>query len=847
MARVQVGARKAMFFLTAVVQFWNKWGFQISVLASLAANLLLSLLSGTRRRRSPYGWRSLLQWVAAGILWVAYQVADVATTSAVGNLSLSGPDATTDEQQLVAFWAPFLLLHLGGPDNMTAYSLEDNKLSARTLFDMVLYIVGVSYAVYNYLYHGGHSWLLFAASAIMLVVGAARYVEKVIALWGANLDNMQEAEDSTKKTDEREQARRARSTESSVESRISRSRRGELGGDGEALLLAQDLFPVWRRALVDSSVKREPSNSNQRASEMIFSLGWESMCAVVEMELSLMYELLYTKAAVAHTWPGYLIRFASPLAAGVAASLFWLWLHDGRRRITASFLTTTYILLGAAMALDVVWLLRALGSTWTYAFLKTLPPRAPAACLHHQLLCAGRWHRFHRTIVDLDPLRRLLLGGCDAISCGHRDRRWPGTIGRYNLLRECAATTPPRVSSSCWRWLATKTGVEEARYLSELPEGVKGLTVERVLQILPLAAADDSSSSGSTPPQSSQYYSMTEITTLWGRKTLDKHMRLFRGREVPKFGKEFEEDVMAWHIATCIFLSRDNVKTVAEWSSSSPELKLVAKVAAMEAMSEYLMFLVAQRRDMLPGLVLHSLLQETRWALEYVWNGGDGREATTDPTTTPLALQGKERLATFVREMRINKPDWAESNRGWLLVSDAAGIASALSKSSGEDMLHQLPEMMDFVFKVWVDKLLYAAVRCSREHHAQQLSRGGELTTLLWIIVHHAGPFRIGEERLHRRDEKKQKEEEEEKKKKEEEKKPAPETPVPMWQPPVWDERWRPPYWEKPEPKPKEDEKPKAPPKASKEEEEAKKPKLPIPKDPLDAAEYKTPIKYVTL
>lgn len=32
---------------------------------------------------------------------------------------------------LVAFWAPFLLLHLGGPDTITAFSLEDNELSLR--------------------------------------------------------------------------------------------------------------------------------------------------------------------------------------------------------------------------------------------------------------------------------------------------------------------------------------------------------------------------------------------------------------------------------------------------------------------------------------------------------------------------------------------------------------------------------------------------------------------------------------------------------------------------------------------------------------------------------------------
>ncbi|GFZ17719.1 transmembrane protein, putative [Actinidia rufa] len=38
----------------------------------------------------------------------------------------------------MAFWAPFLLLHLGGPDTITAYSLEDNELWLRHLLGLVV-------------------------------------------------------------------------------------------------------------------------------------------------------------------------------------------------------------------------------------------------------------------------------------------------------------------------------------------------------------------------------------------------------------------------------------------------------------------------------------------------------------------------------------------------------------------------------------------------------------------------------------------------------------------------------------------------------------------------------------
>jgi len=53
--------------------------------------------------------------------------------------------------------------------------------------------------------------------------------------------------------------------------------------------------------------------------------------------------------------------------------------------------------------------------------------------------------------------------------------------------------------------------------------------------------------------------------------------------------------------------------------------------------------------------------------------------------------------------------------------------------------------MLEIIFNVWVDKLVYAAVRCSREAHAKQLSAGGDLTTVLWMLIQHAGPFCIGE------------------------------------------------------------------------------------------------------
>ncbi|CAL5010012.1 unnamed protein product [Urochloa decumbens] len=691
-----------------IVRFWNKWGLRISVLGSLVAYVVLSVLSGARRRSASGRWPSLVQWAVPLILGVAYEGAEMAATSSIGSLSLC--DASEAEQEVVAFWGPFLLLHLGRPDNMTASTLEDNAFSLRKWAEMCLQFLGVSYTIWNYSYYnrGHNSRVLFVASYIMLMVGWTRYVERAWALSQAKLA-----------------ASVVPTAAVVVDSTTSSRGSGRELDDGEALLLAQDLFPTWRRALVDSSVSPE---SAKHTGEKIFSLGWKSMCKVVEMELSLMYEVLYTKALAAHMiLPAYLVlRFVSIFGTGAATWIFWLHRNSehGRHIINESFVAITYVLLGAAFAMDVVWLVRALGSTWTYGFLKTTKKWS---WFRHKALCSGKWRQLHRAVVYLDPLWLLSLGTADPV----RYRRWSGTIGRYNLLREC--TTDPVRYRRCCRRLAAKIGLEETWYLTQLPKGVKKLLFERIRRILPTPDNHDGGA-----------YTMVDITTCWGQETLRRAEKeeLFAEDLPPKCAREFEEDVLMWHIATCIFLSRAMVRKLAAAGSSHAQ--------AIEAMSEYLVFLVAQRRHMLPGLVLHSLLEETRKVLEDIWNRKDDRDApkgkgTTASSSSHYTTSGKikeKQLATLLRQKRINDPGWAGTDPGKGLVSDAVAIAGTLTKNSMSRK--KVTQMLELIFNVWVDKLVYAGIRCARESHAKQLSLGGELTTVIWLVVHHAGPFQIG-------------------------------------------------------------------------------------------------------
>ncbi|KAF8677892.1 hypothetical protein HU200_046376 [Digitaria exilis] len=451
--------------------------------------------------------------------------------------------------------------------------------------------------------------------------------------------------------------------------------------DREALLLAQDLFPIWRHAMVDSSVIL-PDSGRHLASKEILRLEWGSMCKVAEMELSLMYEVLYTKAIVAHSFKGwyYLTRFLLPLCTAAAALLFWLHRqHQQQGKIRGSFVGITYALLLIDFLLDLAWLLRALGSTWAYAYMQT---QAPAWLRHQELL-------FQR-------VQAILL---EAIETDDHD------------TAEC--------------------------------------------------------------------YSMEDIRSKWGEKAFDlrnpegRRIDLFPELDIhdvvaPKFGKEFEEDVLVWHIATCMVLQyirqrqrRSDVR--------GPPLVLPARsedhATAIAVMSEYMMFLVAVRRDMLPGLVLHSLFKVTRETLVDIWNEHK-HTPLLRPEDNRKAPTNEEKLGLILRRMKGEGEEEGsikiEGTEGTELLWDAVTLFRSLMLAGDtpadrvrrENAIESrvtvrrrrrvpVPELLEFIFNVWVDKLVYASVRCSRESHANQLSAGGGLTTVLWMVIQHAGPFRF--------------------------------------------------------------------------------------------------------
>ncbi|WVZ49515.1 hypothetical protein U9M48_000864 [Paspalum notatum var. saurae] len=771
------------------------------------------------------------------LLWMAYQVVDQAASFFLSNLSLGS--STPREQQVMEIWVPFILAHLAGPDNITGYSLEDNKLSPRFYFNVPWQFFKIILQISKQFKVVTSRGALFWASLVMITVGACKYAEKVAAFREADFGNIGS---SRKKKPERLQ----------IHGHM-HGRRKVLGNE-QALLLAHQLLDITISAFADkfylSTKEVEQLKQDTNLKDVFFvdrpanRLGWKNMCKVVEMELSLMYDILYTKAAVIHKdhdWSGFAIRVISPVVTATVIVLFWLTgSNDGQR--TADVIITC-ILLSVTFLLDVRWLLGAAASTWTYTFFSSIP------CLRHQVCCRGWWRRLRRFVESLDTWRLLpclrMHGG------GYR--LWSGIMGQYNLFHESNQQAKGG-TAICRLWSTLRSSLREMlksvkledvfdewTYCSRLKlhessnDDVKKLLFKQIQMAFkmymeprePMAKKE----AEEKKKEKTEEKKVSMVEAYKRRRELDEEL---------DFLPEFQEAILIWHVATDVFLSCSSY--AGQFCCADEQWK---KVKAIRAVSDYLAFLAVVRRDMMPGLKLSSVHQATRKTLEGLWGkaGGDRerlicklkdmegkngkstwfhngetmqRSALYDKspvlsdgvkfafllserpvTLTPedwektLEVVLTEGIKSYYCSKWCESPSgeqedcenkgyyssrWCESpsaeqehcqNKGYYSskwcesrsaeqehcqnkVKELPGVGKSNSRKRFEFLIPDLEDkawpldmktLLDILLKSWVRLLIYISVRCGRDAHAKQLGRGGELTTIVWILSEHATIF----------------------------------------------------------------------------------------------------------
>ena len=122
-----------------VTNAWKEWSLQALVLLSLTLQVTLLILAEFRRH--------IDSGVLRAFVWSAYMLADTTAIYVLGHLSVLA--SRSPEHELMALWAPFLLLHLGGQDKITAYAIEDNRLWLRHLQTLVVQVAAAAYVIYG--------------------------------------------------------------------------------------------------------------------------------------------------------------------------------------------------------------------------------------------------------------------------------------------------------------------------------------------------------------------------------------------------------------------------------------------------------------------------------------------------------------------------------------------------------------------------------------------------------------------------------------------------------------------------------------------------------------------------
>nr|GEZ62010.1 uncharacterized protein [Tanacetum cinerariifolium] len=117
-------------------ELWEAWDLRGFIILSLSLKTFLILFAPIRKRK-------ITKWIIMP-LWSAYLLADWAAKFVVGmgntnDVSVKKGDTIPKENvALLAFWVPFLLVHLGGPDTITAFALKDNELWLGHLLGLVV-------------------------------------------------------------------------------------------------------------------------------------------------------------------------------------------------------------------------------------------------------------------------------------------------------------------------------------------------------------------------------------------------------------------------------------------------------------------------------------------------------------------------------------------------------------------------------------------------------------------------------------------------------------------------------------------------------------------------------------
>ncbi|XP_062116859.1 uncharacterized protein LOC133830804 [Humulus lupulus] len=659
-----------------VQKIWDLWSLRGCIMLSLLLQIILVLFASSRQRCK----NSLL----LTLIWAAYLLADWVAAVSIGLITQEqtrtcGHKDGEFDHDIYAFWASFLLLHLGGPDTITSFALEDNEFWLRHLFGLVLQVMAAGYSFYLTLPNNK----LWPPTLLVFFVGIIKYTERTRAFYLASLERFGRTalrkpepgpdyeEVSTNYFSKLLQVPiQGESTENQISSggvgssshdpymelnRITLNASDEL----ELLKAAHVLFERFKGLIVGFFL----TSKDRKSCRDYFLKITDHQCAfrVVEYELSLLFQVLHTKVVVVRQTIGYILRFISLSSILGATIVFLLTEKNGFKSIEVIL---SYSLLIGAMVLDTISVIKLIFSDWILVVLK------------------HSWRRYVPSFI----LKR---------------ERWSRLIFQYNMISYCLDERP------AWFF-----DLSELFHLREVLDKLKimmfssSYKVTDDLQKFIFDNLKEKSNKASTLRES------TEACIERGGLALSQST----GKDFASYIKlkwsisefQYTESILLWHIATEICNEEGN-------SNSDRKEKRKSKI-----LSEYMFYLLIEQNTIFSPVLgdWHLVFQDTC--------------AEAKRFFRKYSVSNHSRAVEKMNSVRTKfRPAAVKGGRSKSVFFDACILAHQLQKL--ED------KRWDIMDQVWLELMSYAAINCRPIVHAQQPSWGGELITFTWLLLNHLG------------------------------------------------------------------------------------------------------------
>ncbi|KAL8139937.1 hypothetical protein V2J09_005958 [Rumex salicifolius] len=342
---------KVVGLIRKVRVLWKEWDIRSFVMASFSIQLLLILVAPLRKRTD----HIVVIWAT----WLGYLLADWVAVQAVG-LIMRGSGA---KSELLALWAQFLLIHLGGPDTITALAMEDTALWLRTGLNLCTQV----YPALGILARSAADGLLWTALlGSIFLAGIIKYAERVAALFHGRL------------TDGIWQEPRKYAEEL-------RDGGGAVVDDVQLARHSFCLFKLYRRIYAD--VKLDPTVRRVVRRYTLLRTPGEAY-KLVGIHLSLLYESIYTKASLIHR--STLWRILRHLAFLLQLGGLALWCFTTTKpNYSDTDIRITNALFIGGIAVEGFAFLRILISDWNIACrCRRRPPQKIKRWLYNKILSA---------------------------------------------------------------------------------------------------------------------------------------------------------------------------------------------------------------------------------------------------------------------------------------------------------------------------------------------------------------------------------------------------------------------------------------------------------------------------